>query len=125
MYAPTEDKVDAEKKMFYEDLQTVIDRTPKSDTILVLGDANAKLRKKDVFRGVSGKHTLHKISNRIGQMLLELVLRNNLTVMSTQFQHKKIHKGTWLAPDQMTLNQTDHVLITSKKKKNLSRMSEQ
>ena len=49
-------------------------------------------------------------------MLLELALGNDLTVMSTQFQHKKIHKGTWLAPDQMTLNQTDHVLITSKKK---------
>jgi uncharacterized protein (DUF2236 family) len=36
--------------------------------------------------------------------------------MSTQFQHKKIHKGTWLAPDQMKLNQRDHVLINSKKK---------
>jgi len=49
-------------------------------------------------------------------MLLELALGNNLTVVSTQFQHKKIHKGTWLAPDQMTLHQIDHVLITSKKK---------
>jgi hypothetical protein len=49
-------------------------------------------------------------------MLLELALGSNLTVMSTQFQHKEIHKGSWLAPDQMTLNQIDHVLITSKKK---------
>jgi len=116
MYAPMEDKVDAEKEKFYDDLQTVTDRTPKSDTILVLGDANAKLGKEDVYRGVSGKHTLHEISNRNGEMLLALALGNNLTVMSTQFQHKKIHKGTWLAPDQMTLNQIDHVLITSKKK---------
>ena len=94
MYAPTENKVDAEKEKFYDDLQTVIDRTPKSDTTLVLGDANAKLRMEDVYRGVSGKHTLHEISNRNGKMLLELALGNNLTVMSTQFQHKKIHKGT-------------------------------
>jgi predicted class III extradiol MEMO1 family dioxygenase len=49
-------------------------------------------------------------------MLLELALGNNLIIMSTQFQHKKIHKGTWLAPDQMTLNQIDYVLISSKKK---------
>jgi len=49
-------------------------------------------------------------------MLLEFAIGNNLTVMSTHFQHKKIHKGTWLAPDQMTVNQTDHVLINSKKK---------
>jgi exonuclease III len=87
MYVPTEDKVDAEKEKFYDDLQTVIDRTPKSDTILVLGDANTKLRMEDVYRGVSRKHTLHEIPNRNGKMLLELALGNNLTVMSTQFQH--------------------------------------
>jgi hypothetical protein len=67
--APTEDKVDAEKEKFYNDLQTVTDRTPKSDTIL---DANAKLGKEDICREVSGKHTLHEISNRNGEMLLEL-----------------------------------------------------
>jgi len=116
MYAPTEDKADVDKEMFYDDLQTTIDRTPKSDTILVLGVANAKLGKEDVYSGVSGKHTLHKLSKRNGEMLLELALGNDLTVISTQFQYKKIHKGTWLAPDQMTLNQTDHLLITSKKK---------
>ena len=59
---------------------------------------------------------LHKLSNRNGEILLQLALGNNLTVMSTQFQHKKIDKGTWLAPHQMTLNQIDHVLINSKKK---------
>jgi len=29
MYAPTEDKVVKEKEKFYDDLQTVIDGTPK------------------------------------------------------------------------------------------------
>jgi exonuclease III len=48
MYVPVEGKVDAEKEKFYNDLQTVIGRTPKSDTILVLGDANTKLGKEDV-----------------------------------------------------------------------------
>jgi exonuclease III len=57
MYAPTEGKVDAENEKFYDDLRTVIDRTTKSDTILVLGDANVKLGKEDVHRGVSGKHS--------------------------------------------------------------------
>ena len=116
MYAPTEDKEDPEKENFYEELQLVIDQIPKSDTILVLGDANAKLRKEDIYKEVIGKHTLHELSNRNGEMLLEFAIGNNLTVMSTQFQNKNIHKGTWLAPDQMTLNQIDHVLITSKKK---------
>jgi exonuclease III len=65
MYAPTEDKTDVEKEKFYDDLQTVIDRTPKRDTILVLGDANAKLGEEDVYNEVSGKHTLHELSNSI------------------------------------------------------------
>ena len=67
MYAPTKDKTDPEKEKFYEELQLVIDQTPKSDTILVLGDANAKLGKEDIYKEVSGKHTLHELSNRNGR----------------------------------------------------------
>jgi len=116
IYAPTEDKTDVEKEKFYDDLQTVLDRTPKSDTVIVLGDANAKLGKEDVYNEISGKHTPHELLKRNGEMLLEFALGNNLKVMSTQFQHKKIHKGTWLAPDQRTLNQIDHVMISNEKK---------
>jgi hypothetical protein len=116
MYAPTENKADPEKDNFYEELQLVTDQIPKSETILVLGDANVNSEKRTYIKKSVGKHTLHELSNRNGKMLLEFATGNNLTVMSTQFQHKKIHKGTWLAPDQMTLNQIDHVLITSKKK---------
>jgi exonuclease III len=81
MCASMEDKTDTEKEKFYDDLQTAIDRTPKSDTVLVLGDANAKLGKEDVHTEVRGKHMLHELSNRNGEMLLELALGNNLTVL--------------------------------------------
>jgi len=116
IYAPTKDKADSEKETFCEQLQMVFDQIPKSDTTVVLGDANAKLGKEDVYKEVSGKHTLRELTNRNGEMLLEFAIGNNLRVMSTQFQHKRIHIGTCLAPDQATLNQIDHVLITSKKK---------
>jgi hypothetical protein len=39
-----------------------------------------------------------------------------MIVMSTQFQHKQIHKGTRISPDQNTINQTDQVLININKK---------
>ena len=39
-----------------------------------------------------------------------------MIVMSTQFQHKQIHKGTWRSPDYNTINQIDHVLVNQKKK---------
>jgi hypothetical protein len=39
-----------------------------------------------------------------------------MSVISTQFQQKKIHKGTWISPDQNTINQTDQVLININRK---------
>jgi exonuclease III len=42
VYAPTEDKMDEIKEQFYEDLQKVVDNTPKSHTIIILGDLKRK-----------------------------------------------------------------------------------
>jgi hypothetical protein len=39
-----------------------------------------------------------------------------MTVISTQFQHKQIHKGTWRSPDYNIINQIDHVLVNQNKK---------
>jgi hypothetical protein len=36
--------------------------------------------------------------------------------VSTQYQHKRTHNGSWIAPDEATVNQTDHVLINAKKR---------
>jgi len=59
MYAPMEDKTETEKEKFYGDLQTISDRTPKSDTVIVLGDANAKLGKEDVYNEVRAMRGLN------------------------------------------------------------------
>jgi len=36
-------------------------------------------------------------------------------LISTNFQHKKIHIGTWTPPDHQTINQIDHVMVSKKK----------
>jgi hypothetical protein len=76
---------------------------------------NAKIGREDVYRPVSGMHTLHDISNKNGELICEYAVVNNMSVMSTKFQHKRIHKGTWMAPDGQNLNQIDHVIVNKNK----------
>ena len=37
-------------------------------------------------------------------------------IMSTQFQHKQIHKANQIPLDQTTIKQTDHILVNANKK---------
>jgi exonuclease III len=106
VHAPTEEKTDEEKEKFYEDLQIVHNKIPKHDIVIILGDLNAKIGKEDVYQNVAGKHTLHEISNINGQWVCEYAIANNKKIKSTYYQHKRIHKGTWISPEGNTLNQT-------------------
>ena len=62
------------------------------------------------------KHTLHDKTNRNGELVSEYAIANDMFVASTYFQHKNVHKGTWISPDTLTLNQIDHVLVNNNKK---------
>ena len=48
-----------------------------------------------VFSQVVGRHTLHDISNENGEMVANYAISNDMFLTSTNFQHKKIHIGTW------------------------------
>jgi endonuclease/exonuclease/phosphatase family metal-dependent hydrolase len=117
VHAPNEEKTEEEKEKFYDDLKSTFERVPKHD-VLILGDLNAKIGKEKAYENVTGKHMLHQISNQNGELVYNFAIENNLAVMSTQFQHKGIHKGTWTSPDFTTVNQIDHVFINTTKKKN-------
>jgi endonuclease/exonuclease/phosphatase family metal-dependent hydrolase len=108
--------MDEINKQFYEDLQKVVENTPKGDTIIILGDLNARLGKEGSYRGVTGQYTPHQNTSGNGKLLCEFAVLNNMTIMSTQFQYKLIHKGTWISSDEKTVNQIDHVMINSSKK---------
>jgi len=117
VHAPTEEKTEEEKDKFYDYFQRTFERVPKHDVVLILGDLNAEIGKEKAYENVTGKHTLHEISNQNGELVCNFATENNLTVMRTQFQHKRIHKGTWTSPDFKTVNQIDHVLINTNKKR--------
>jgi exonuclease III len=41
VYAPTEDHTEESKEEFYDNLKHLLDKTPKSDKTIILGDVNA------------------------------------------------------------------------------------
>jgi len=81
-------------------------------------EARSEVEKKTalVYNEVTGQHTLHEETNRNGELLCEFAYANSMVVMSTNFQHKRMHKITWLSPDQNTASQIDHIIINENKK---------
>ena len=60
---------EAEVEWFYEDLQDLLELTPKKDVLFIIGDWNAKVGSQET-RGVTGKFGLG-ICNEAGQRLIE------------------------------------------------------
>ena len=46
VYAPTNNAEEAEAERFYEDLQDLLEITPKKDVLFIIGDWNAKVEVK-------------------------------------------------------------------------------
>ena len=43
VYAPTSNTEEAEVEQFYEDLQDLLELTPKKDVLFIIGDYNTKV----------------------------------------------------------------------------------
>jgi exonuclease III len=115
IYAPTEDKEEGIKEQFYEELQRTQNRIPKHDVTITLDYMNAKLGKGKEFSQAIGRHTLHNVSNENVEMVANYAISNNMFLVSINFQHKKIHLGTCISPDQQRINQIDHVMVSKGK----------
>ena len=57
VYAPTSNAEEAEVEWFYEDLQDLLELTPKKDVFFTIGDWNAKVGSQEIS-GVTGKFGL-------------------------------------------------------------------
>ena len=68
-YAPTSNAEEAEVKWFYEDLQDLLELTPKKDVIFLIGDRNAKVESQEI-PGIIGKFGLG-VQNEAGPRLIE------------------------------------------------------
>ena len=88
VYAPTSNAEEPEVEWFYEDLQDLLELTPKKDVLFIIGDWNAKVGSQET-PGVTVKFGLG-IWNEAGQRLIEFCQENALVIANTLFQqHEK------------------------------------
>src|SRR5574341_1088335 len=73
VYAPTSNAEEAEVEWFYEDLQDLLELTPKKDVLFIIEDWNAKVGSQEI-PGVTGKFGLG-VQNEAGQRLIRVLPR--------------------------------------------------
>ena len=78
-YAPASNTEEAEVERFYEDLQDLLELTPKKDVLFIIGDWNAKVGSLET-PGVTGKFGLG-VRNEAGQRLMEFCQENALVIL--------------------------------------------
>ena len=88
-YAPTCNAEEAEVEHFYEDLQDLLELTPKKDVLFIIGDWNAKVRSQET-PGITGK---------FGLGVTEFCQEHALVIANTLFQQHKRRLYTWTSPD--------------------------
>ena len=112
VYAPTSNAEEAEVEWFYEDLQDLLELTPKNDVLFITGDWNEKVGTQET-PGVTGKFG-HGVQNEAGQRLIEFCQENALVIAKTLHQQHKKRLYTWISPDGQHQNQIDHILCSQR-----------
>ena len=86
VYAPTSNAEEAEFERFYEDLQELLELTPKRDVLFIIGDQNVKVRSQEI-PGVTDKFGLVKRTHQSQQTPSS----NNTRGDSTHGRHQMVN----------------------------------
>ena len=97
IYALTNNAEEAEVEWFCEDLQDLLELTPKNDVLFITGDWNAEVGTQETSV-VTGRFGLG-VGNGAGQRLTEFCQENALFLENTLFQQHKRKLYTWTSPD--------------------------
>ena len=87
VYALTSNAEEAGVEQFYEDLQDLLELTPKKDVLFIIGDWNAKAGSQET-PGLTAKFG-SGIKNEAAQTLTEFCQENALIIVNTLFQQHK------------------------------------
>ena len=110
-YAFTNVAAIEEKDELYQQIQAAIDKRPKKDMKILMGDTNAKVGADNTnSEHIMGRHGIG-VQNENGKLFVELCTFNDLVIGGTLNPHKTIHKTTWTSLEGRTENQVDHITI--------------
>ena len=110
VYALTSNAEEAEVEWFYEDLQDVLELTPKKDVLFIIGDWNAKVGSQEIPGVMFGLG----VQNEAGQRLTEFCKENTLSIANTLFQQHERRLYTWTSPDGQYRNEIDYILCSQR-----------
>ena len=95
-YALTSNAEEAEVEQFCEDLQDLLELTPKKDVLFIIGDGNAKVGSQEIpgvtgkfGLGVQNKATKRSTKQNIFAKRTEFCQENMLVIANTLFQQHK------------------------------------
>jgi len=111
---------DEEMERFYQDLSQAVKQVPKGDMLLVMGDFNAKVgrREPSAMSSAVGLYGLGE-TNEAGEQLEDFFLEHELAVANTMFKQRPRRLYTWTCPDGNTQNQIDYISIAQRWKTSL------
>ena len=97
VYAPTSKAEEAEVERFYEDVQDLLELTPKKDVLFIIRDWNEKVGSQET-PGVTGTFGLG-VQNEAGQRLTEFCQENAMVIADILYQQHKRRLYTWTSLD--------------------------
>ena len=111
IYAPTSNAEEAEVEQFYEDVQNLLELTPKKVVLFIIGDWNAKVGSQET-PGATGKFGLG-LQKEAGQRLIEFCQENTLVQQTPSYNNTR-EDNTWTSPDGQHRNQIDYMLCSQR-----------
>ena len=96
-YALTSNTEEAEVERFYEDLQDLLQLSPKKAVVFIIGDRNATVGSQEI-PAVTGKFG-PGVQKEAGQRLIEFCQENAMIIANTLFQQHKRRLYTCTLPD--------------------------
>ena len=93
VYALITNAKEAEVEPFCEDLQELLEQTPKKDVLFIIGDCNAKVGSQEI-PGATNKFGLG-VQKFCSRVKAEFCQENALVIANTHFQQHKRRLYTW------------------------------